>query len=114
MHVREPERRIDNNWLVGIVYRGFFGGTFVNSFGKRAYTAGIQRSIVHFGKSHSRAEIGYRVGAISGYDGRFMRFARNTPVLPIGTIYGIVEHRRVGVEMSYTFVVVSAALTYRF
>jgi hypothetical protein len=114
MHAREIGGPIDSNWLVGVVYRGYFGGTFVNSFGKRAYTAGIQRSVLRYGESHTRGAVGFRVGAISGYDGRFMRLARQTPVLPIATVFGIVEHRRVGVELSYTLVVASAALTYRF
>jgi hypothetical protein len=114
LHMKEPEDPVDNNWLVGVVYRGFFGGTFLNSFGKRAYTAGIQRSLVSLGEDRTRAWFGLRVGAVSGYDGRFMGVASKTPVLPIASAYIIVERDRLGIEMSYTFVVLSAAMTYRF
>jgi hypothetical protein len=114
MHLKEPDGPIDNNWLLGFSYRGFFGGTFLNSFGKRAYTAGIQRSFASLGEDRTRAWFGFRVGAISGYDGRFMGIAHKTPILPIASTYVIVERDRLGVELSYTFVVLSGALTYRF
>jgi hypothetical protein len=113
-HMKDTRRPIDNNWLVGVVYRGFFAGTYINSFGKRAYTAGIQRSFAKLGEDRTRAWFGYRVGAVSGYDGRFMGVAHKTPVLPIASAYAIVERDGLGIELSYTFVVLSAALTYRF
>lgn len=113
-HMKDPRRPIDNNWLVGIVYRGFFAGTYLNSFGKRAYTGGIQRSFARLGEGRTRAWFGFRVGAVSGYDGRFMGVAHKTPVLPIASAYTIVERDGLGIELSYTFVVLSGALTYRF
>jgi hypothetical protein len=113
-HMKDVRRPIDNNWLVGVVYRGFFAGTYINSFGKRAYTAGIQRSFAQLGENRTRAWFGYRVGAVSGYDGRFMGVAHKTPVLPIASAYAICERDGLGIELSYTFVVLSAALTYRF
>ena len=113
-HMKDPHGPIDNNWLAGIVYRGFFAGTYVNSFGKRAYTAGIQRSLARLGEDRTRAFFGYRLGAVSGYDGRFMGVAHKTPVLPIASAFAIVERDGLGIEVSYTFVVLSAAMTYRF
>jgi hypothetical protein len=114
LHLKDPAYKLDNNWLVGITWRGYFVGTFLNSYGKRAYTAGIQRPIVQDGSGAMQSMLGFRVGAISGYDGRFMKIARETPVLPIVSAFGMVEYQRIGIEVSYTFVIVSAAVTYRF
>ena len=43
-HLKHDVIALDNNWVVGGTYRGVFGGTFLNSFGRRAFTAGIQRT----------------------------------------------------------------------
>ena len=51
---------------------------------------------------------------MTGYDGRFMRFARQTPVLPLIQPFVTIDVQHVGFEVSYSFVVVSAALSYRF
>src|ERR1043165_3927302 len=32
-HLREDVLVLDNNWLIGLSTRGFFGATFLNSFG---------------------------------------------------------------------------------
>lgn len=114
VHFKDPARKIDNNWLVGVTWRGFFAGTFLNSFGRRAYTAGLQRPIVEDRSGGLRSVLGVRVGAISGYDGRFMKIANKTPVLPIASVFGLVEYQRTGIEVSYTFVILSAAMTFRF
>jgi len=114
LHFKDPARKIDNNWLIGVTWRGYFAGTFLNSFGKRAYTAGIQGPIVQDRSGALRSMLGVRAGAISGYDGRFMKFANKTPVLPIASVFGMLEYQRTGIEVSYTFVILSAAITYRF
>ena len=48
------------------------------------------------------------------YDGRLMRIARKTPVLPLVQPVVTVDVWHIGVEVSYTFVVLSTALSYRF
>ena len=112
-HLKHRTITLDNNWLIGGAYRGFFGATFMNSFGKRAYTAGIQRTPLVRSRGMMTTSLGYRVGLVSGYDGRFMRLARDTPILPLLSAYGNVDVGRVGVEVSYTMVVVSVTLSYR-
>ena len=113
-HLKRDVVALDNNWVVGLTYRGFFGATFLNSFGRRAFTAGIQRTLVASEPRPIGASLGLRIGLVSGYDGRFMQIARDTPVLPFAQPFVTVDLYHVGVEVSYTFVVVSVAASYRF
>jgi hypothetical protein len=113
-HLKDEVIRLDNNWAVGLTTRGYFVATFRNSFDKRAYAAGLQRSIVTTQDRPIDVSIGYRLGLISGYDERFMRIARDTPVMPLIQPFATAEAGRLGLEVSYTFVVVSAALSFRF
>jgi hypothetical protein len=113
-HLRANVASLDNNWVAGVAYRGFFGATFTNSFGRRAFTGGLQRNIVSTDRPHLGVSLGYRLGFVTGYDGRFMRIARKTPVLPLIQPFVSFDIEHVGFEVSYSFVVVSAALSYRF
>lgn len=114
VHLTHRVITLENNWLVGITHRGFFGATFLNSFGRRAYTAGIQRTPFSVERGMLTTSLGFRLGLISGYDGRFLRMARNSPVMPLIQGFMNVDVKRTGVEISYTFVVVSVAMSYRF
>lgn len=114
MHLRHDVWALDNNWAIGLASHGFFGATFVNSFGHRAFTGGIQRTIVSTRPATFGASIGYRLGVVSGYDGRFIPLARKTPVLPLVQPFVSIDVTHVGVEVSYTFVVISVAASYKF
>ena len=113
-HLKHDVVALDNNWVVGGSYRGVFGATFLNSFGRRAFTAGFQRTIIAAEPRPFGASLGLRVGLVSGYDGRFMRIARDTPVLPFIQPFVSLDVQHIGVEISYTFVVVSVVTSYRF
>jgi hypothetical protein len=113
-HLNRDVVALDNNWVVGLTYRGFFGATFLNSFGRRAFTAGIQRTLVASEPRPIGASLGLRIGLVSGYDGRFMQIARDTPLLPFAQPFVTIDIHHVGLEVSYTFVVVSVAASYRF
>ena len=113
-HLKEETASLHNNWLIAVSYRGFFGGTFLNTFGRRAFTGGLQRTLVSHVREPLAASVGVRLGIVTGYDGRFMELARETPVLPLISAFGNVDVKRIGVEVSYTFVVVSVAMSYRF
>jgi hypothetical protein len=114
MHLRQDVIALDNNWAVGLTWRGFFGATFMNSFGRRAFTGGLQRRLLTNDGHPIGASLGYRLGFVTGYDGRFMRLARKTPVLPLVQPFVTIDVAHVGFEVSYSFVVLSAALSYRF
>lgn len=113
-HLKHEVITIDTNWAIGLTWRGYFGATFLNSFGRRAFTGGIQRTILSAEPRPIGATLGFRLGFVTGYDGRFMRIARDTPVLPLAQPFASIEFQRVSFELSYTFVVVSVATSYRF
>jgi hypothetical protein len=113
-HLNREVVALDNNWVIGLSHRGFFGGTFLNSFGRRAFSGGLQRTIVSTEPRPIGATFGYRLGFVTGYDGRFMKIARKTPVLPLIQPFASLDVRHVGFEVSYTFVVASVAVSYRF
>ena len=113
-HLKHDALTLDNNWLVGVAARGYFGATFLNSFGRRGFTGGIQRTIAASDPRPFGASLGVRLGFITGYDGRLMRVARDTPVLPLIQPYATIDVQRIGIEVSYTLVVVSAAVSIGF
>lgn len=113
-HLKDDVLVLDNNWVVGVTAGGWFGATFHNSFGRRAFAAGLQRLLISSEQPRVTTAIGYRLGAVSGYDGRLMRLARKTPVMPLVQPFVSFDVARVGVEVSYTFVVVSGAVSFRF
>lgn len=113
VHLRQPVVTLQNNWTVGFTAHGYFGATFVNSYGKRAFTGGWQRTIVATAPRAVGASVGIRLGAITGYDGRLMRLARDVPVLPLVQPYARFDVTRFGIEVSYTWVVVSVGLSFR-
>jgi hypothetical protein len=114
-HLREDRRRgFMNNWGVGAAVKGYFGATFLNSYGGRAFTAGIQRTVASTPAARVNAFVGYRLGLLTGYDRRLIALAAKTPVLPFVQPFVCVDVDRVGVELSYTFVVLSIATSYKF
>ena len=113
-HLKEHVRSLHNNWVAGAAFKGYFGATFLNSYGRRAYTGGIQRTLVTTDGTKLNVSLGYRLGFVTGYDGRLMAIARKTPVLPLVQPFVVADVGHVGFEISYTFVVVSVATSYRF
>lgn len=113
-HLKNDAIVLDNNWVVGMSGRGLFGATFLNSFGRRAFAGGFQRTIVASDPRPVGASFGLRLGFITGYDGRLMRIARKTPVMPLIQPFATIDVHRIGFEVSYTFVVVSVATSYGF
>jgi hypothetical protein len=113
-HLKDESVRLDPNWLFAISHGPFFGGTFINSFNRRAYTLGVQKPVFGHGGERARLTLGVRGGAVTGYDERFMKIAGKTPVMPLVSVYSIAEVGRAGVEVSWTMVVVSVAACFRF
>jgi hypothetical protein len=114
LHLREHVPALHNNWVAGAAFKGYFGATFLNSYGRRAYTGGIQRTLAATDRTNLNVSLGYRLGFVTGYDGRLMPLARKTPVLPLVQPFVVADAGRIGFEISYTFVVVSAATSFRF
>jgi hypothetical protein len=114
-HFRDLRRGLSNNWLIGLGWGRFYGGTFVNSFGHRSFTAGIQRTVA---KSDEDGAIvrsfGYRLGVVSGYDERFISIASWTPVLPLAQLLGSLETGRTGLDVGWAGLVGTVGPSFRF
>jgi hypothetical protein len=107
----EPGSRDDNwnNQLIAGTYKGYFAGTFINSFYDRGYAAGIQRvwDTEQFSDNFKNS-IGYRVGLVSGYDEQLAPIAAKTPVLPFPQVIDDITWKHVGIELSWCVDTVSA------
>jgi hypothetical protein len=58
--------RLRDFQLLGGIYRGVFGMTFINSYGTRTWSLGFQRNVYRF----RRLSLGYGIGLMYGYGGR--------------------------------------------
>lgn len=113
-HLRDFSRGLRNNWLVGLGWRGLYGGTFVNSFGNRSFTAGIQQTVARGEDATVVPSLGYRLGVVSGYDERFMSIASWAPVLPMAQLLGGLESGRTGLELGWAGLVATLGPHFRF
>lgn len=113
-HLRDLSRGLRNNWLVGLGWRGLYGGTFVNSFGNRSFTAGIQQTVARGEDATVIPSVGYRLGVVSGYDERFMSIASWAPVLPMAQVLGGLESGRTGLELGWAGLVATLGPHFRF
>lgn len=112
-HVRHISGGLDSNRLIGVSARGFYGATFVNSYGNRSLSAGIQRSLAESTRGSLAPSVGFRLGLVTGYDERLTGLAARTPVLPLVQVVGRVEHGRLGAELGYSGLALSLSLNGR-
>jgi hypothetical protein len=105
---------ITNNEMVAVNIRGYFAGTFLNSWHDRSYAVGVERS-VHQGQlgENGAYSLGYRLGAINGYDRRLIKGAGATPVIPFLQVVANGSWKRVGVQASYCWLVVTGGFFVR-
>ena len=68
IHFRDLDRGLDNNWLLGMSWGRMYGATFINSFGKRAYSGGMQQTVARWQPEIASIGAGYRVGLVTGYN----------------------------------------------
>lgn len=113
-HLLKPGAGIDANGLLAVSVKGYFAGTFINSYGQRAVSGGIQRSFTRPRRTGMAVSAGYRLGFITGYDDRLLGIGGKVPVLPFAQLVGNLDYHRVGVEVGYTGVVATVAANWRF
>ncbi len=113
-HIRDVSRGLSNNWLVGLGWRSLYGGTFINSFGNRSFTVGMQRTVARGEDATVIPSLGYRLGVVSGYDERFMSIASWAPVLPLAQLLGGLETGRTGLELGWAGLVATLSPHFRF
>jgi hypothetical protein len=105
---------VTNNEMVAVNIHGYFAGTFLNSWHDRSYAAGVERSVHRGQLGESGAySLGYRLGAINGYDSRLIKGAGATPVVPFLQIVANGSWKRVGVQASYCWLVVTGGFFVR-
>jgi hypothetical protein len=112
-HILDINRGLGNNSLIGISYRGFFGATFINSYGARTLSAGIQRNLSPNASGAVKPVLGYRAGLLTGYDERFFGIGDKLPVLPFVQLLGNIDWNRFGLEVAYAGIVASVVLNVR-
>jgi hypothetical protein len=114
-HLNDPNFDVSNNWLIGYNFRGYFLGTFINSYNQRSWATGVQRSVWSIGKLDSlNTSLGYRLGLMTGYQNRFPQFYRNSPIIFFPEFYANVAFDYIGVQISYSWTVVTAGFFIRF
>ena len=117
-HINPNSQKKDNNVnnIVGVNYNGLFLGGFSNSYGKLTVGFGMQRDWHEsdIGQSHWHYALGYRLGAMIGYDNRLCHYCGDLPAVPFIIPYLHLSYKRVGVEVQYAYVLVSASFFYRF
>lgn len=69
-HISPSRDYNEDNQLVGLQYKGYFAGTFLNSYEKRTVMAGIARTVAtkKLFKKRVTVDLGYRLGMMYGYD----------------------------------------------
>lgn len=80
--------RIEETFGYGVQWRGWFAATFVNSYGDRSVTAGVERVWGELDRGPFAVGIGYRAGLITGYDERLLSWADDVPALPLLGLQG--------------------------
>lgn len=106
LHPFEPDfPHADPTGGIGGQWRGWFGATFVNSYGDRAFSAGVERLWLRVGHRSLGGGLGYRLGLVTGYDERLLPLARRVPALPMG---GPLVHANVGAVGGQLFYVYRA------
>ncbi len=118
-HINAASREDDNsnNELLGFVYKSIFAGTFLNSYDHRSYAVGVQRNLyTHQFVNHPNWNyyVGYRAGAIYGYDSRLSHFAGESPIIPYASLMTSIRYKHFGWEVSYTGVVFSTSFYFAF
>jgi hypothetical protein len=112
-HLRDLSPHPTANWLIAVSHRGYFAGTFVNSFEERGWAGGVQRDLLRRGEGSLSTSIGARAGLVSGYDERLLGIGDRSPLFPFLQLLWNVDWHRLGVEFSWSGIVVSAATNLR-
>lgn len=105
LHLRRPEDGLSAHHLIGVSWRGFVLGTFVNTHEGRSWVAGIGRSVATAKGRSGALRLGYRLGLLAGYDERLMDMADRYPVIPAFQLLGDGRYGPVGIQVGWTWIV---------
>ena len=105
LHVN-PDSLKTRNWhqkMLAIQYEGIFAGTFINSFYNRTYTLGLARKVYHTqsDSKHWGLDVGYRIGALYGYEPGQAPLSSGSPVIPFIQAFAAISYRNTfGIEFN--------------
>ena len=112
LHFDQGDDQENNNKLVGATYKGYYGGTFINTHGDRVLSAGWQRTLFQQQYGAVDVEAGYRTGIMYGYK-KYLKLG-NSRLFPLFQALLDIEYKRFGVQFSWAGVVVTAGVFYRY
>jgi hypothetical protein len=114
-HLTDPDLDVQNNWLIGLNIEGFFVGTFINSYDKRSWAAGIERRVWSVGKKNGlNVSLGYRLGLMTGYEERFTMFFGHSPIILFPELISNIAYKNVGFQIGYSWTVLTGGFFWRF
>lgn len=103
--------RVEETHGFGLLWDGWFGATFVNSHGGRAFTAGVERVWVEPAWRFLALGIGYRAGLVTGYDERLLSWAEDVPAVPFAGLQGWVRAGPARLDAFYVYRVITLELS---
>lgn len=109
VHLGRDDKSVGQHHGAGIAWRGWYATTFTSSQGGRIWGLALSRVPVLARADALEFTLGYRVGVVRGYDGRFIALADRWPVLPAGEIVAALRYWRVGVALSFAGIVASGS-----
>lgn len=116
VHFRAIDDKDDNHngKLLGIVYKGFFFNTFINSHYVRTYALGLQRSWGHLTYNDFILNAGFRLGAMYGY-GDYSFGESDKKKWLVGALpYLDLQYKQIGLEFQYFIQAGTASLYFNF
>lgn len=112
LHFKPSDDQENNNQLIGASYKGYYGGTFINTHGDRVWSAGWQRTLFQKKYGEIEVEAGYRTGMMYGYK-KYLKLG-DTRFFPLLQVLLDIEYKNFGAELSWAGVVFAAGFYYRF
>lgn len=99
---------------VGVQVSSWFGASFVNSYGRRAYVAGLERNWATHTTSTFGLGVGYRAGVVTGYDAELVNIARHMPLLPFAGLLVWGDLGPIGIDAFYVYKAITFEASARF
>ena len=111
-HLSPDDDHQNRNNLFGITWNGLYGGTFINTWNDRVYSAGVQRALYRNRWHGFDIEAGYRLGMMycpEGYKG-----IGDQQFTPLPQLIADIDYNGFGMQFSWAGVVMTAGFYYRF
>ena len=112
LHFSPGDNQENTNNLLGVAYKGYYAGTFVNTHRDQVFSAGWQRALYQDKWGIFDVEAGYRTGLMYGYT-KYLKLGDSKWFPLLQTLLDI-DYNGFGIEFSWAGVVLTAGFYYRF